>query len=306
MSTTRVGAACAAPRRLSAGAVRPPNRLAQQITGRTYLSHSQISLMRSCPRHFAFLYVEKAAPDFIPNSLILGGSLHAALELHYRCKLEGLGVTYEALLSAYHDAWRRQIEQARQQTGQRVPVQYSKNLPDADAVHELGARMLTAFLASPLANPKGIILGIEEELRVVLDPDLPDLLAKVDLVTQTDGSLHVIDFKTSRTKWTEKKAAEAADQLVLYAATVEKMSRSLGLPVKLHFAVLTKHKTPQVQLLPVAANMERVAVLREGVAQIWQAIQSGNFYPSPSPMNCATCPFRSRCPVFAPRKCELQ
>lgn len=36
------------------------------------------------------------------------------------------------------------------------------------------------------------------------------------------------------------------------------MSRSLGLPVNLHFAVLTKHKTPQVQILPIAADEQRL------------------------------------------------
>jgi PD-(D/E)XK nuclease superfamily len=69
---------------------RAPNRLAEQITGRTYLSHSQISTMRSCPRKFAFLYVEKALGDFIPGSLIFGGSIHSALEHHFRARLEGL------------------------------------------------------------------------------------------------------------------------------------------------------------------------------------------------------------------------
>jgi hypothetical protein len=69
---------------------RPPNRLAERITGRTYLSHSQISTMRSCPRKFAFLYVENAPADFIPSSLIFGGSIHSSLELHFRARLEGL------------------------------------------------------------------------------------------------------------------------------------------------------------------------------------------------------------------------
>ena len=68
---------------------RPPNRLAERITGRPYLSHSQLSLMRSCPRKFAFTYVEKSTRDFVPVSLIFGGSIQAALELHFRCRLEG-------------------------------------------------------------------------------------------------------------------------------------------------------------------------------------------------------------------------
>ncbi len=85
----------------------PPNRLAEQITGRPYLSHSQLNLMRTCPRKFAFQYVENAPKDFLPSSLLFGGAIHHALELYFRRRLEGLGVTPEALLSAYHDGWRR-------------------------------------------------------------------------------------------------------------------------------------------------------------------------------------------------------
>lgn len=272
---------------------RAPNQLAEQITGRPYLSHTQVSLMRSCPRKFAFQYVEKAPKDFLPTALLFGGSIHSALELFFRARLEGLAVTPEALLSAFHDNWRRQQNDA----GANVPVRFNKT-EDADKLHVLADRMIAAFLASPLANPKGTILGIEEELRVVLDPELPDLLAKVDLVTQTDGSLHVIDFKTSRSRWNEQKAEESGEQLVIYGVTMARMSTSLGLPVKLYFAVLTKHKTPLVQLIPVATDPQRVATMKESVSQVWSAIQSGNFYPSPSPQNCTSCPFRSRCPVF--------
>jgi len=275
---------------------RPPNKLAMQITGRPYLSHSQLYLMRACPRKFAFQYVENARADFVPSSLIFGGSIHAALELYFRARLEGLGVTLAALLSAYHDEWGKRPVTA----GAPIPVRFNKN-ESVDTLHELASRMLTAFLASPLASPKGTILGIEEELTVSLDPDLPDLLAKVDLVTQTDGALHVIDFKTSRSRWNEQKAEEGGEQLILYGVTIARMSMSMGLPVKLHFAVLTKHKTPQVQIIPVAADAERVAAMKQSVGQVWAAIQTANFYPSPSPQNCATCPFRSRCPVFAGR-----
>ena len=272
---------------------RPPNRLAELITGRTYLSHSQLSTMRSCPRKFAFQYVEKAPADFIPASLIFGGSIHSALELYFRARLEGLEVTPGAMQSAYHDGWKRQ----QAITGIHVPVRFNKDQTD-DSLHALADRIIASFLASPLANPKGQILGVEEELRIQLDPELPDLLARVDLVTKTDGALHVVDFKTSRSKWTEQKAQESAEQLLLYGATVKQMSEHLDVSVKLHFAIITKAKKPVVQLIPIEADADRVAGLRESVSQIWQAIQSGNFYPNPSPQNCSICPFRSRCPVF--------
>jgi CRISPR/Cas system-associated exonuclease Cas4 (RecB family) len=275
---------------------RPPNLLAQQITGRAYVSYSQLSLMRSCPRKFAFQYVEKAQPEFQPCSLIFGGAIHSALEFYFRAKLEGLGVTHEALVSAFHDAWKRQ----REQGGNGVPVRFNKGA-DIDSVHAMADRMLRAFQTTALASPKGKILGIEEQLQVVLHPDLPDLLAKVDLVTQTDGALHVIDFKTSRSRWSQTKALESAEQPQLYAATVARMARVLGVPVKLHFAVITKAKKPIVQILPVPTNANTLTVLKETAVQTWAAIKTGNFYPNPSPMTCTTCPFKSRCPIFKGR-----
>jgi len=267
---------------------RPPNKLAMKITGRPYLSHSQLSLMRSCPRKFSYTYVEKAPPDFIPVSLIFGGAIHSSLELHYRA--------HAALLSAYHDAWRRQQAQA----GSTVPVRFNKG-DDIDTLHALADRMLTAFLDSSLANPKGTILGIEEQLTVTLGDHLPDLLAKVDLVTHTDGALHVVDFKTSKSRWTDQKALESGEQLLLYGVTVGRLSKDLNIPVKLHFAIITKAKTPVVQLLPVPTDAARLAAVKESVGQVWEAIQTGNFYPNPSPMNCTTCQFRSLCPIFGTR-----
>ena len=77
---------------------RQPNRLAEQITGRPYLSHSQVSLMRTCPRKFAFQYVENAPKDFLPSSLMLGVYIHRNLELYIRARKKGLDVTPEDIL----------------------------------------------------------------------------------------------------------------------------------------------------------------------------------------------------------------
>jgi CRISPR/Cas system-associated exonuclease Cas4 (RecB family) len=272
---------------------RPANRLAEKITGRSYLSHSQIALFRACPKKFSLQYVERAKKDFVPSSLAFGGSIHSALEAYFRARLEGRAVTHATLVATYQDAWKRQLTEAGQ-----VPVRFNKN-EDPDSLQAMADRLLAAFINSPLAQPKGTILGIEEELRVVLDPALPDVLAKVDLVTHTQGALHVIDWKTSRSRWTDQKAAESSDQLVLYGVTAASMSRSLHLPVKLHFGIIIKAKTPLVQILPVPTDSGRVTAMKTSVQGVWEAIQGGNFYPSPSPMNCCTCPFKSRCPVFA-------
>src|SRR5206468_4272167 len=98
---------------------------------------------------------------------------HSAIELHYRCVMEGLTATPEALFGAYRDSWRRQREKA----GPNVSVKFCKN-EDENKLDELAARIINAFLNSPASQIAGSVLGIEEELRVVLDELLPDVLAK--------------------------------------------------------------------------------------------------------------------------------
>jgi putative RecB family exonuclease len=252
--------------------------------------------MRACPRKFSFQYIEKAPPDHQPSSLLFGGAIHAAFELYFQTRMEGMQITAGALLSHYHDAWRKEREEA----GQDVPVRFNKE-ETQEKLDDLAGRVIDAFLLSPLAMPQGEILGIEESVRVTLHPDLPDVVARVDLVYQTSDALHVVDFKTSRSRWNEEKAREAGDQLVLYGSTVSNISSSLSLPVQLEFGVVTKAKNPVIQILSVPTDPAKVGMMKETSLQVWEAIKSGIYYPNPTPQNCTTCPFKSKCPVFSGR-----
>src|ERR1700722_17612563 len=116
----------------------------------------------------------------------------------------------------------------------------------------------------------------------------PDLLARVDLVVDSGHELVVSDFKTSRAKWNEFKVRDFSPQLHLYSELVKPMAE--GKPVKLAFAVLTKTKLPVLQVHDVLIDVREIMRTKKTVERVWQAIQSGNYYPNPSPMNCGTCP----------------
>lgn len=274
---------------------RPANVQAQALTGRPYLSFSQISLMRACPRKFSLHYIEHASPDFIPASLIFGSAIHAAVEMHFRAILAGVATSAADLLLAYRLAWKGE----KGQSGDGLPIQYPKD-QDQAALEDLARRILAAFTASEASRPLGTPLGVEEELCVALAADLPDVLARVDLVYDAPDAVVVRDIKTSRSKWPPDKAEQSADQIVLYARVLEGIAQSMGKPARGEFVVLTKQKTPQVQVLPIAVTPDVVCRTQEAIASTWQAILAGNFYPAPSPMNCSTCQFRSRCPVYKP------
>jgi hypothetical protein len=107
-----------------------------------------------------------------------------------------------------------------------------------------------------------------------------------------------VDFKNSKCRWNEQKTQESASQLVLYGQSAKSLAQNLNLPTQLHFVVVTKGKKPAVQILDVPADPAHLAAVRNELAQVWEVIQIGNFYPTPSFATCCTCPFKNRCPVF--------
>jgi CRISPR/Cas system-associated exonuclease Cas4 (RecB family) len=61
------------------------------------------------------------------------------------------------------------------------------------------------------------------------------------------------------------------------------------------FAVITKVKSPEVAVYPVEADPQQIKRTKRIVEIAWQGIRAGIFYPSPSPAQCPTCPFREAC-----------
>lgn len=273
---------------------RPANQQALEITGRAYISFSQINTMRSCPLKFQLHYIKQVRPDFTPASLAFGSAIHAAVETHLRGLLAGVTLSAGDLQQAYRLSWQQETTQLN------LPVQYAKD-QDAQILDDLAERMLEAYLASPVAASVGTLLGIEESFTATIDRDLPDVLAQVDMLFESADAIVVRDLKTSRSRWNEAKVLEQADQLVLYAQLLTPLARGLGKPVQAEFVVLTKARNPVLQLLPVDLAGGRMDQLRQTIATTWQAVQAGNFYPSPSPMNCSTCPYKSHCPAFSGR-----
>ena len=139
-------------------------------------------------------------------------------------------------------------------------------------------------------------------MRVILHPDLPDVLAKVDLVTSSDTALYVTDFKTSRSRWTPEKATESGDQLVMYASATAGMAQHMKSAGETGVCEATKRQdalgadpTGPRRYQPHCGN-EHIRGSKPG-----RPSSPATFNPNPGPMTCSGCPFKSRCPVFGGR-----
>lgn len=252
---------------------------------RDYLSYSAMNLYRSCPLRYKFRYRDGLPEDAVSASLVFGSAVHRAAELHFNRLLAGEPLpSLEELLGAYHDVWRDQLETAE--------VQFNKN-DDVASLAKLAEPMLEAFRCSPVAQPVGHVIGVEEELRGAIIPGVPDLLGRIDLLIETEDACVITDFKTSRNRWSRDQAEDSAEQLLLYSELVKHWVP--GKRVVLRFVVLPKTKQPVVDVYDLPVERRRVERIKSIVASVWRSIEAGLFYPTPSPLNCHSCPFRRPC-----------
>ena len=149
--------------------------------------------------------------------------------------------------------------------------------------------MLIAFQESDFADSGERIVAVEETLRGEIIPGVPDLFARVDLITETDDAVTVTDFKTSRSKWSEQQAELNSDQLLLYSELLRDIVP--GKSLRLRFVVLTKTKQPVVEEFGVPCDSRRVERTKRMAERVWQSIEAEHFYPNPSVVNCTTCGF---------------
>ena len=74
---------------------------------------------------------------------------------------------------------------------------------------------------------------------------------------------------------------------------------AIGRPIRLQFAVATKLKNPEVQVYEVEADPGQIERTKRIVERVWEGIERQIFYPSPSAMNCPSCPYRDDCRRWA-------
>ena len=267
-----------------------PNQRIEQMTGRRHLSWSQLTSFRGCPRRWHFSHVEQQAPAFVPASLIFGSAFHAAVQRFFEGRMAGGDPGVEELFGEFETTWQNESEHAA------LPVRFGST-EDELSLHARAASMLDAFRQSELARlPGHQIVGVEETFSGSIHPDLPDLMGRLDLIWIDNDGLHLVDIKTARSRWTAEHADEAGEQLRLYA----RLARDLlpGERVHLHFAVVTKTKSPVVQPLSVPAEADE-GRLADLALPVWKAMAAGVDFTNPNPMNCSGCGYRSICPAHS-------
>ena len=231
-----------------------------------HLSFSQLRTFVECPRKWHYEKVVRLEPERMPVSLAFGCAVHEAVAVLNEAAMVGEQVD---AAQAFDRAWAPFIKE------DAVPLAVDDD--EAENLAVKGRALVNMYQA-----PTGIV-AVEQGIEVELDPALPRLIGRIDLIRQVEEGLIVADVKTSSTKVLSDTEMLAA-QLGLYGMAYP--------AVRSEAIVLFKGKNPAQTVQTV--DPWPVERLRTWAIEINAAMEAGIRYTHRS-RNCRTCQYRDKC-----------
>lgn len=240
-----------------------------------HLSYYQIDDYLTCPLKYKYVHVLKV-PIYKHHSIIYGNALHRAIQEYLRAKIEDQPYSLPSLHEAFQLAWssegflNREHEQLR---------------------FETGLATLTRFYESQEKEGK-VPTFIEKEFSVLLDQN--KIAGRWDRIDVRDGSVTIIDYKSSNVQTQEKAKQEIRKnlQLSIYAYAYREIEGKIPDQIQLYFL--------ESGLVGSLAKTEKdLEKTMEQIRAVAAGIRKGDFAPKPTFIACRYCPYRGICPYTA-------
>lgn len=267
--------------------------LRETIGDDLYTSISQLKTWMLCPRQFELKYIRGVDPEFVPKALAFGTTFHSALARYY-VDLRDIGVapSAEVLVQLFADLWRQKLEAKIPMEGADDEEEEGKTDPV-----DLAAKMLRKFHEAAAHSTGMKVEAVELPFSVTLfDPDSGEiqeekLVGVVDLVTREEGDdIVIVEHKTSSKKYALDKLLYDFQPTAYQLAMREKGWDDVGL----RFQIVTKTKSPQVQIEDIVRTAADEDDFRRIALGVLKAIDAGVSYPVRG-WQCRSCPFKNTC-----------
>jgi len=258
-----------------APAVPTPPRAETWYKGRV-LSHSSISLYKTCPQKWKFRYIDRV-PERPRSFFSFGKSVHGGLEFLFS-RLGAAWPTIEEVLAHYKENWLREgFESAAQEKW----------------FFQEGSRILRGFYAKHQGDLRRVA---QVEFKFTIDIEGVPVMGYIDRVDETPaGGLAIIDYKTG--KAFDKARVRKDPQLTLYQIACREQ---FGKPVE---TVTLYHLNSLTPLTVPAHSTDLEQELRGSVVEVARGISEGKFDPIPDEDgHCKWCDYAQICPALAGRK----
>jgi RecB family exonuclease len=237
------------------------------VTKGPYLSFSRISRYLHCAEQYRLYYVENLRPRFPSAGLVFGQVLHQALAALFRSRTDPV--------KFFEEAW-NEVRQIDLDYGQKESW---------ERLRGLGLALLGRFLQDEL--PKvGAVKATERVFTLnVTSLDLP-FVGVIDLVAELNGTLTVVDFKTSLSAYQEHEVI-LSDQLTAYRLAEPEAEQAA-------LCVFVKTKEPKIEWHISGRNGERLTEFLDKAGYLAGEITAERFYKRPGKW-CSWCDYLPVC-----------
>lgn len=254
------------------------------MSDRPHWSYSSINQYLRCPLQYFFQRVLGLPSRTVGSGLVLGSAVHAGLAEYHRQLKDLEQIDNDGVLKTFHECW--SDKEAREE------VIYKDGETREEGIAQ-GVHLLELYFQE--LPPEGIV-AIEQRILVPLYNSHGEyletpLVAIADLITASEDSLTVKEFKTSGRAYSASEV-ESSLQPTCYVHAVRQI---FGKEANVEYTVLVKTKTPKIQRIQTARYVEDCGRLGDLVQTVQRAVDFNVFYPVESPMNCSTCPYRQPC-----------
>jgi putative RecB family exonuclease len=245
-------------------------------------SHSRLSALADCPRRYRYQYVDALPAAFQTVEAFRGQAVHEALAWLYAEREQSKEPTAQDLVGRFRESWRARHPD-------RVRVIHAG--ADAESYGRDAEEWLRRHHATTFATDRRETLALEGRVDMVVGGHA--YMGYVDRLARdaATGTLHVIDYKTSRRM--PASAEEAGLQLRGYGVAV--MDKHGGVEVELEYEYLPLG-TSLKETFPRSAAPAVADTIASRIAAALAAEAAGDFPPRPSKL-CAWCGYRETCEV---------
>lgn len=263
-------------------------------------SFSKIKSYQICPYQYKLAHILKI-PTKGSASLSFGQSMHNTLQTFYERVREWNGAEQTALFGSENGLATLRSENVKAPAMEELLKMYDEHwIPDwyesqrqRDDFYKKGREILQIFYAAQ-ADRWTVPAILEGGFKIKIGDAL--FTGKVDRVDRlSDGTLHIIDYKTGKSK--EALTSEDKEQLLIYQIAAEALPeyRAIGKPGKLTFWYLNDNI--QASFLGEAEELQK---LRDKLMRTVSAIRGGDFAATPDQFACDYCGFREICEFRVP------
>ena len=244
------------------------------------ISPSQITSYLTCPRKYAFRYIEKLPVPFKAAALAFGSAVHGALEVFHEKRMDGETLHVDEIIHAFRVDWEAEVA---------GDLRFKED-ENAATLRDQGEALLRLYVA---ANADAPVRAVEWPFEVplidtgtgeVLGPNLRGIF---DLIL--DGDL-LVELKTAARAYDAGTLARHL-QISAYAYAYR---QSVGRDPTIKVVALLKLRKPRLDVYEATRTPTDDAWFVHLAVEVRRGIEAGVLPPSPS-WQCGDCEYAEPC-----------